>query len=83
MFRTLVPRILTLGFLLFMGRSVQAQQCVPPNIIPNPKIYNIFSSDQEMVLGDLTYQRLAGEMHFVRDPELVAYIARIGAKLEW
>jgi len=34
-----------------------------------------------MVLGELTYQRMSGEMRFVRNPELVAYLNGIGAKL--
>ena len=34
-----------------------------------------------MVLGELTYQRLSGEMRFVKDPQLVNYISSLGAKL--
>lgn len=60
---------------------VRAQECVPPPVTVNPKAYNIFSPEQEMILGELTQQRLTGDMRFIRDPELVAYINKIGEKL--
>jgi WD40 repeat protein len=34
-----------------------------------------------MVLGELTYQRMSGDLRFVHDPELVAYVKNIGEKL--
>ena len=61
--------------------TVPAQDCAVPSLIPNPKSSNIFSPEQEMVLGDLTYQRLAGDMRFVRDPNLLAYVNQIGERL--
>lgn len=61
--------------------TVYGQECTPPQITPESKGANIFSPDQEMVLGDLTYQSLVRDMHFVRDPDLVAYINRIGERL--
>lgn len=77
--------ILQLALLLSFGAltatPVRGQQCAPPPITVRSDNSNIFSSEQEMVLGDLTYQRLSGEMRFVRDPELVAYLERIGQKL--
>ena len=60
---------------------VRAQECVPPPVKVNPKAYNVFSPEQEMILGELTQQRLTGDMRFIRDPELVAYINKIGEKL--
>ena len=58
-----------------------AQTCAPPTIVANAKSANMFSPEQEMVLGDLTFQRLASEFRPVRDPKLLAYIESIGAKL--
>jgi len=64
-----------------LSAAVPAQDCAVPTLIPNPKSSNIFSPEQEMVLGDLTYQRLAGDMRFVRDPQLLAYVNQIGERL--
>jgi WD40 repeat protein len=61
--------------------AVKAQDCAPPTITVASKNYNIFSPEQEMVLGELTYERLSGDMRFVKDPQLVAYVNAIGEKL--
>lgn len=81
-----MPNRMTIKLLLtvaLIGSTpfVRAQECVPPPVKVNPKAYNIFSPEQEMILGELTQQRLTGDMRFIRDPELVAYINRIGEKL--
>jgi WD40 repeat protein len=81
MLRNLVSKVLLLPVLAAVPVSVRAQECAPPSLTPVKNSSNIFSPEQEMVLGELTYQRLAREMHFMRDPELVAYINRIGEKL--
>jgi hypothetical protein len=64
-----------------LSAAVKAQDCTPPTITVDSKAYNIFSPDQEMILGDLTYQRLAGDLRFVRDPQLLEYVTAIGEKL--
>ena len=82
MVRIVLAKLIAL--MLFWGilsAVAAAQDCAPPKLSVNSKGYNIFSSDQEMVLGDLTYQRMSGDMHFVKDPQLVAYINAIGEKL--
>ncbi len=66
---------------LFSSIAVSAQDCSPPKVVANSRIYNIFSPDQEMILGDLTYQRMSGDLRFVRDQELNAYLDRIAQKL--
>src|SRR6266516_2010449 len=80
--RTLSVRLLSLvalsGILL---AAVKAQDCASPTITVDSKNYNIFSPEQEMVLGELTYQRLSGDMRFVKDPQLVEYVNGIGEKL--
>ncbi len=58
-----------------------AQDCAPPPISANSKNYNIFSPEQEMVVGELTYQRAASEWRFLRNEELSAYLDRIGERL--
>jgi len=66
---------------LGLSKETVAQNCSPPAITSNSKSYNIFSAEQEMVLGELTYQRMSGELRFIRDPQLTAYIKAIGEKL--
>lgn len=58
-----------------------SQTCDPPRIVANTNTDNIFSPEQEMVLGELTLQRLATEFRPIRNPELLAYVESIGAKL--
>src|SRR5687767_10566565 len=66
---------------MLTGESVSAQECKPPEIKANARNYNIFSPEQEMVLGDLTYEQLLGELRFVKDEKLVAHLNAIGARL--
>lgn len=60
---------------------VYSQDCNPPAITANSHIYNIFSPEQEMILGDLNYQRMAGDSRFIQDEKLLAYIRDIGDRL--
>jgi WD40 repeat protein len=59
-----------------------AQTCTPPAIVANAKTENLFTPDQEMILGELTVQRMAGEFRYVNDERLLAYVREIAAKLE-
>ncbi|HZB45199.1 MAG TPA: M48 family metalloprotease, partial [Pyrinomonadaceae bacterium] len=61
--------------------SVSAQDCAPPPIVANAKSSNLFSPEQEMIFGDLTFENLADEIRLVRDEQLLAYANRIGARL--
>ncbi|HEX6188605.1 MAG TPA: M48 family metalloprotease [Pyrinomonadaceae bacterium] len=72
---------LAVAVLLFIPNASNGQDCVPQKVTFRTQPYNIFSPEQEMVLGELTYQRLAREMHFVREPELIARLNRIGERL--
>ena len=58
-----------------------AQNCAPPPVVANAKSANLFSPEQEMVLGDLTIQHLGREIRFVRDEKLLAYVNEIGERL--
>ena len=58
-----------------------AQDCAPPSIVANAKSSNMFSPEQEMVFGELWVQNMAGEMRFIRDERLTAYVAQIGERL--
>ena len=61
--------------------SVLGQDCKPPAITANSQAYNIFSPEQEMILGDLNYQRMSGDSRFIQDEKLLAYVRRIGDRL--
>ena len=65
-----------------IGRVIApAQNCNPPAITANSQIYNIFSPEQEMILGELNHQQMAGDTRFVNDEKLLAYVRNIGDKL--
>lgn len=80
MTRKIIP-LLTLLCTVVCSVVASAQDCNPPAITANSHIYNIFSPEQEMVLGELNYQRLAGDSRFIQDEKLLAYVREIGAKL--
>ena len=61
--------------------AASAQNCNPPAITANSQIYNIFSPEHEMILGELNYQRVAGEMRVISDEKLLAYVREIGDRL--
>ena len=73
-----LPVLLTV---LSLCPAIYAQDCAPPAIAANSKIYNIFSPEQEMVLGDLNYQRMSGDLRFLRDREIEVYLNALGQKL--
>jgi predicted Zn-dependent protease len=77
------PLLLFVLFLIFCVASsrINAQDCTPPPITVDSNIYNIFTPEQEMIFGDLTYQQMSGDMRFIRDAELEGYLRQIGAKL--
>jgi len=62
-----VRSLLVLLTVLSLSQSTNAQDCSPPLITANSKIYNIFTPEQEMILGDLNYQSMSGDLRFVRD----------------
>ena len=68
-------------FLTLSALSGLAQTCAPPPIVANARSTNMFSPEQEMILGELTVQQLASEFRQVNDPGLTAYVNELGAKL--
>src|SRR5829696_2156863 len=59
----------------------RAQDCSPPAIVANAKSSNMFTPEQEMVFGELSVQNMAGEIRFVRDAKLTAYLNQIGERI--
>ena len=80
MIRKIIPLLLLLCPVIWPVIA-NAQDCNPPAITANSQIYNIFSPDQEMILGELNYQRMSGDSRFIQDEKLLAYVREIGAKL--
>lgn len=81
-----MPRKTTLSLLLFFSLTLgcvaaSAQDCKPPAITANAQNYNIFSPEQEMILGELNYQRMAGDTRYIQDEKLLAYVREIGDRL--
>ena len=61
--------------------AASAQECKPPSITANSQNYNIFSPEQEMILGELNSQRMARETRYIQDEKLLAYVREIGERL--
>jgi WD40 repeat protein len=78
--RKLIPSLILLCTVI-CPVVASAQNCNPPAITANSQIYNIFSPEQEMILGELNYQRISGDSRFIQDEKLLAYVRAIGAKL--
>jgi len=81
-----VPRKTTFPVLLFLCLTIRcvaasAQDCKPPAITANSQNYNIFSPEQEMIFGDLNYQRMAADSRYLQDEKLLSYIRDIGERL--
>src|SRR5687767_10077148 len=68
------------AFFAFLSPA-RAQDCKPPAIVFNTRSTNIFSPEQEMILGDLAMQKSFSEMRYVNDEELLAYVRAIGDRL--
>lgn len=80
--QTKIKFFLFIFFCISTGWVVaSAQNCNPPAITANSKIYNIFSPEQEMILGDLNFQRMSGDLRFIQDEKLLAYVRDIGDRL--
>lgn len=67
--------------IVFCSAFSAAQTCDPPQIVANRNTGNIFTPEQEMILGELTLNRLASDFRPIRSPELLAYVERIGSEL--
>lgn len=71
--------------LLFVITSLpfasHAQTCAPPQIVFNSEAENIFTPEQEMMLGDVMFERAASEFQVIDDPKLTAYLQAIGDRI--
>ncbi|MBX3245105.1 MAG: M48 family metalloprotease [Acidobacteria bacterium] len=65
----------------FFSTFSSAQTCAPPQIVANKNTGNMFTPEQEMILGELTLNHIASDFRPIRSPELIAYVERIGNEL--
>ena len=79
--KTLAALSLCAALLCCTAAPAAAQNCAPPPIVANAKSNNIFTPEQEMVFGELAVQNMAGEIRFIRDERLTAYLNRIGERI--
>ncbi|HEX6125325.1 MAG TPA: M48 family metalloprotease [Pyrinomonadaceae bacterium] len=61
--------------------AATAQDCKPPAIVFNAKSANLFTPEQEMILGDLAMQKSFSDMRYVNDEQLLSYVRAIGDRL--
>jgi WD40 repeat protein len=76
-----IPSLFLLVCIGFLCVTASAQDCKPPAITANSQNYNIFSPEQEMILGELNHQRMAREHRYLQDEKLLAYVRDIGERL--
>lgn len=66
---------------LYVALPVYAQDCRPPAILANKGASNMFTPEQEMILGELTVQRLSSEFRSMNDARLQKYVDDIGRRI--
>jgi WD40 repeat protein len=72
----------TVLFLFFTPPPIRAQQTCQPPALPIPTSgQNIFTEEQEMMLGDAIAEHLQRDHAIIDDAEVTAYLKRIGARL--
>ncbi|HEX8118448.1 MAG TPA: M48 family metalloprotease, partial [Pyrinomonadaceae bacterium] len=79
--KTIAPLSLCALILCVAAAPAFSQDCQPPPIVANAKSNNIFTPEQEMVFGELAVQNMAGEVRFIRDEKLTAYVSQIGERI--
>jgi hypothetical protein len=79
----MLKKLLSLLFLCVSAifLPVYAQDCKPPAIVANKGVGNIFSPEQEVILGELTLQRLSTEFRQINDPGLQKFVDDMGRKI--
>lgn len=75
------PLYAILTALLFSVATANSQTCQPPTIVANAKSDNLFSPEQEMIVGDLTLQRMSNEFREINDPALLNYVNDLGERI--
>jgi WD40 repeat protein len=61
--------------------ALAQQGCRQPTITPAPPGLNIFTDEQEVDLGDAIAQQLEPHLRVTDDPQVTAYLARVGERI--
>lgn len=75
-----IPALFVFSF-VFLCSLLKAQECQPPAIVANIKSDNLFSAEQETILGEMILQQMSGEVRLVKDSNLEKYLNEIGQRL--
>ena len=59
----------------------QQDQCTPPKGLPTANAPNIFTPEQEVILGDAIAEYIQRDYKVIEDPEVNAYLSKIGERL--
>jgi WD40 repeat protein len=73
--------LLLFAFLMTTGPALAQQGCRQPTIAPTPAGVNIFTDEQEVDLGDAIAQQLEPHLRVTDDPQVTAYLARVGDRI--
>jgi hypothetical protein len=73
--------VLLFLFITVLLSPAHAQECRPPAIVANTGAGNMFSPEQEMVLGELVLQRIQSDYRVIKDPELQKFLDDIGRRI--
>jgi WD40 repeat protein len=66
---------------LLLAPTLPAQQSCPPPPVPTSRGVNIFNAEQEMFLGEAEAEHLQRQFKVIDDPDLTAYLQKIGDRL--
>lgn len=67
--------------LLFLSATVFSQDCKPPEIVFNKNADNIFSEEQETILGDVMAEQVQKDYRIIGDAEVNSLVREIGEKI--
>lgn len=59
----------------------QQKECLPPVALPAPTEANIFTAEQEVLLGEAVAEHIQKNYRVIEDPAVTRYLAQIGEKL--
>ncbi|HXT64967.1 MAG TPA: M48 family metalloprotease [Pyrinomonadaceae bacterium] len=78
----LVSRFAGLLLCSLVAYSITAQQpCARPPALPTANEPNIFSDEQEVMLGDAVAEYLQRNYHIIEDSDVTAFLTRVGERL--
>ena len=67
--------------LFVFSLAVFPQDCKPPEIVFNKNADNIFTEEQEVMLGEVISEQVQKDYRIISDPEVNRIVRNIGAKL--